>query len=104
MKGLSSREYECLRQYALLCSQALIGPVIGIAENTAKTYLTSAYAKLGVTGNIDAFRAMGWLQVPTDQEALAAMQAARVAEMRAELAATAAEAQAIADSLAEVAA
>lgn len=58
------------RQLAALVAYARAGDLrqaafaLGIRPQTLKNYLTIVYRALDVQTGIDAFRAMGWLQVP----------------------------------------
>jgi hypothetical protein len=65
---LSPNELAALRAYALRGGVKEAAAELGIGESLAKNRLGWAYAKLGVYGAINAFRALGWLRVP-DREA-----------------------------------
>lgn len=63
---LSPRELAALIAYAKTGDQRQAAHLLGLTHHTLKgTLLWNAYQKLGVTNAIDAFRAMGWLQVPS---------------------------------------
>jgi DNA-binding CsgD family transcriptional regulator len=61
---LTEREVEVLSAYARHGTQRPIATDLGIKVQTVKNLLFSAYTKLGVTGAIHAFHAMGWLRLP----------------------------------------
>jgi len=61
---LSTRQLAALVAYARAGDQRQAAFVLGISINTLKFYLTETYQALDVTNAIEAFRAIGWLQVP----------------------------------------
>jgi len=64
MTGLSPAEYRTLAAYARLGDRQAVSTDLGLSYATVRGYLAAAYAKLGVNGAIDAFRALGWLTPP----------------------------------------
>jgi DNA-binding NarL/FixJ family response regulator len=58
------RELQALALYARTGSHKDAAALMGIGPQTVKNYLATSYQKLGVSGGIEAFRAIGWLQVP----------------------------------------
>ncbi len=68
MSRLTPAEERVLRAYALTGSRQEAADALGIALNTVYAHLTAAYRALGVPGSIDAFRALGWLTVPGEEE------------------------------------
>lgn len=61
---LSAPELTALRAYARTGSTKEAAAEIGVPRSTLSNRLGWAYAKLGVFGAINAFRALGWLRVP----------------------------------------
>jgi DNA-binding CsgD family transcriptional regulator len=61
---LTARQFECLRLYALQDSQREVARELGLSPITVKKHVNAAYAVLGVSNAIEAFRALGWLRVP----------------------------------------
>lgn len=53
-----------LSTYARLASQKEAAHELGVKRRTLRNVLGAAYCRLGVEGHLDAFRALGWLQVP----------------------------------------
>lgn len=64
LSELSPRELQTLLLYADGATIAEIADSMLVSVQTIKNNLTIIYTKLDVGGHIDAFRAMGWLQVP----------------------------------------
>lgn len=62
--ALTRRQFECLRQYAMLGGMSQVAIVLGVSIQTVKNHLSAAYQSLGVHTAIDAFRLLGWLSVP----------------------------------------
>jgi DNA-binding NarL/FixJ family response regulator len=62
--SLTNREREALAAYATTGSQREAAHLMGVRHQTIKNHLREAYDKLGASGAINAFRAIGWLQVP----------------------------------------
>lgn len=60
----SSRELEVLRAVATEGSHAEAAHALGISRETVHRHLVNLYAKLGVTGAINAMRQLGWLRLP----------------------------------------
>jgi DNA-binding CsgD family transcriptional regulator len=67
---LSKREREVIAAIAYCGDQKRAAIRLGIADQTVKNHLTTAYRRLGVHGIIDALYALGWLRVPNDLRAL----------------------------------
>lgn len=66
---LSPRQYQVLRHYASGLTLAEVGREIGISEHYAKNLAREAYARLGVNSAFQAFLALGWLVVPSEDGA-----------------------------------
>jgi DNA-binding CsgD family transcriptional regulator len=75
---LSKREREVIAAIAYCGDQKRAAIRLGIADQTVKNHLTTAYRRLGVHGIIDALYALGWLRVPNDLRALGSDQPAAV--------------------------
>ncbi len=67
---LSKREREVIAAIAYCGDQKRAAIRLGIADQTVKNHLTTAYRRLGVHGIIDALYALGWLRVPNDLRVL----------------------------------
>ena len=52
---------------------AVTGSRLGISEQTVKNHCERVHRKLGVTGNLATFIALGWLKVPDPEEAADAL-------------------------------
>jgi len=63
-RPLSPRETEALTSLAIHGNAKTAAAAMGISEQTVRNLLTSAYAKLGADGAINAFALAGWLTVP----------------------------------------
>lgn len=61
---LTKQEYAILRLTALGLTGPAVAHRLGISLQTVKNHLTKVYFVLNVSGQIEAFRAMGWLVVP----------------------------------------
>ena len=77
---MTPRQLEVLRTYALTGSQKETAARLGIGMNTVKNHLTDAYLDLDADGAIDAFRAAGWLMVPSGDETADLMETLRRAQ------------------------
>jgi DNA-binding CsgD family transcriptional regulator len=75
---LSKREREVIAAIAYCGDQKRAAIRLGIADQTVKNHLTTAYRRLGVHGIIDALYALGWLRVPNDLRALGSDQPSAV--------------------------
>ncbi len=62
---LSPRQREVLTLMAQGLGRREIANRMGLAPETVRAHLSMAYARLGVTGHIGAFRVLGWLVRPT---------------------------------------
>lgn len=70
-RHISDRSLDCLAAYAREAHGPTAAASLGISESTFKSHLSLAFASLGVTNSIEAFKALGWLYVPpkeTDHE------------------------------------
>lgn len=63
--SLPPRQREALRWAALGLQDREIAARMEISQNTVLKHLHFAYLRLGVESRIDAFRAVGWLRVPS---------------------------------------
>ena len=61
---LTPRERDILSVYATGVTVDTIAREKHIANQTVRNHLTAIYRKLGVSGSVEAFVAMGWLRVP----------------------------------------
>jgi DNA-binding CsgD family transcriptional regulator len=73
------RQVECLRAYLRFRSQSEAAASLGIAYRTLRAHLRFLAERLGTHSAIESATALGWLQLPTDEE-IAAWQAADRAE------------------------
>jgi DNA-binding NarL/FixJ family response regulator len=62
--ALSQREEEVLANYARVSSMKAVADALGLTEDTVRNTASRAYVKLGAHNATDAFRLLGWLQVP----------------------------------------
>lgn len=61
---LTPRQRETLRLYALLGDRAAVAREMGVSRLTVRNQLWLAYQRLDVTSSSQAYRALGWLEVP----------------------------------------
>lgn len=61
---LTPKEEEAIRLFAQTGALKLVAHEMGIGIMTVKNHLTAVYRKLDVDNNIEAFRALGWLDPP----------------------------------------
>lgn len=69
--ALTPRELELLALMGWGKTMDEAATELGISRQTVKNLLGKAYAKLGARGRADAWRHLGWLRVPTREEARA---------------------------------
>lgn len=100
-QGLSPREWDVLRAVALFGGQKEAARELGIAYQTLKNHISHVYHKLGVTTQSEALVAVGWLHLPSPAETVVHNDEVALAHLRAERERLRAEAQDIADGLAE---
>jgi DNA-binding NarL/FixJ family response regulator len=70
---LTTREWSVMRAMAMFDGQMTAAHSLGISTQTTKNHLTSIYRKLStedhpVTTQTEAFVAVGWLQLPSEDE------------------------------------
>lgn len=63
-RAVTPRQMEILRSRAWGLPNKAIAYQLGLNEHTVKVHTTAAYQRLGVSGLVDALRALGWLRVP----------------------------------------
>ena len=61
---LTPRQREAVRLTMLLGSQKAACEAMGVSYQTLKNLTTQAYQRLGVPSNLEAAKALGWLDVP----------------------------------------
>ena len=64
--NLTPRQREVFAAIAETGSQKDAAARLGISLHCVKTHTTNAYARLGTSGYIETWRALGWLQVPKE--------------------------------------
>jgi DNA-binding NarL/FixJ family response regulator len=62
--GLAPRQMELMRLLATGLPIKAIAPRMGLTYYSAKHVSAEAFRRLGVSGKVEAFIALGWLEVP----------------------------------------
>jgi len=60
---LSRHQRRAVEMYATHGTHKAAAHAMGLSEQTIKNHLSAVYHRLGVTGSIEAFTALGWLRV-----------------------------------------
>ena len=69
MGELTPAQLNAFRAYVQTGSQKEAAHVLGIAVPTLKNNLCALYARLGVTGAMEAAAALGWVSLPGEEPA-----------------------------------
>jgi DNA-binding CsgD family transcriptional regulator len=67
-RPLTVREAQLLACYGRTGHHQGVADELGISLSTVKNHLSAIYRKLGASGAIEAFTALGWLRLPGDDE------------------------------------
>lgn len=64
---LSRRQYQCLQLMGIGYDRNEVAEILGLTMTTVREHLRLGYRKLGVASAIQAFRVLGWLEVPGEE-------------------------------------
>ena len=67
-RPITARELEAIAAVAQYGDQRIAAKALGVAVQTVKNQCSRVYLKLEVDGMVQAFRALGWLRLPTEEE------------------------------------